>query len=103
LDAQAEDLSQQLIGGGQCDRHLGPGRGRPEHGAEVVAYREAGVTTDGKGKSVVVSGTHERFIGVYSGRVSNESDIEIVWKARVVPEIVEAALQRPAPKPGPSA
>lgn len=67
-----------------------------QSGSPVVLYREAGITTDEDGKHFIVPGPHERFIGVYSGRVSPDSDIGIVWKARVVREIVEAALTRPA-------
>jgi hypothetical protein len=67
-----------------------------QSGSPVILYREAGVTTDAEGKSVVVPGPHERFIGVYSGRVSTESDLGFVWKVGVVREIVEAALHLPA-------
>ena len=74
-------------------RFLIDSRTRPgQSGSPVILYREAGLTTNAAGEHVVIPGPHERFVGVYSGRISEQSDLGIVWKPRVVREIVAAAL-----------
>jgi hypothetical protein len=40
------------------------------------------------------------FVGVYSGRINEQSDLGLVWKAAAVREIVEGGVR--ATVPGPS-
>jgi hypothetical protein len=69
-------------------------RTRPgQSGSPVIFY--GGSFTSATG-ALVVGGTVEEFVGVYSGRINPESDLGVVWKASVVREIVQAK-ERPAP------
>lgn len=54
-------------------------------GAPVIA-RRIGIVRTSKGFSMGKSA--ERFLGVYSGRTSSQSDIGMVWKPQVVHEIL---------------
>jgi len=42
------------------------------------------------GSTAVLAGTAERLVRVYSRRISEESDLGIVWRAEVIPAILEA-------------
>jgi hypothetical protein len=41
------------------------------------------------GSTAVFAGPVEQFVGVYSGRISDESDLGFVWKATAVRDIVD--------------
>jgi S1-C subfamily serine protease len=65
-----------------------------QSGAPVIAYSDgrvwlfaSGAVESGTGREVV------NVLGVYSGRISEESDLGIVWKVQVVRDIL--AAQRP--------
>lgn len=34
------------------------------------------------------TGSHTRFLGIYSGRINSESDIGIVWKASAIADLL---------------
>lgn len=76
------DLPLQLI---DCRARQG------QSGSPVIAYRSSGAIALSNGDTVVMSGSVTLPIGVYSGRINTESDIGLVWKFRVVREIVAAA------------
>jgi len=61
-----------------------------QSGAPVVAYRSSGDLTMSNGEVVRYDGAVLRFIGVYGGRVSPQSDLGVVWKAAAIKEIVDA-------------
>lgn len=66
-------------------------RTRPgQSGSPVIAYRSGGMVPLDDGSTVAFNGPVFRFLGVYSGRISAESDLGFVWKAQVVREIIEA-------------
>lgn len=44
------------------------------------------------GSTAVLAGPLEQFVGVYSGRISDESDLGFVWKATVVREVVDSGV-----------
>jgi hypothetical protein len=57
-----------------------------QSGSPVLAYREgSAVMADG---STAIGGTMVRFLGIYSGRINEESDLGIVWKTSVIAELV---------------
>lgn len=65
-------------------------RSRPgQSGSAVIAYRSGGATAMEDG-STAVMGEAIRFLGVYSGRINEESDLGIVWKAAALSELVAA-------------
>jgi hypothetical protein len=63
-------------------------RSRPgQSGSPVISYRGGGSVTTRSG-TAIFSGPVFRFLGVYSGRINEQSDIGIVWKALAVQELV---------------
>ena len=71
-------------------------RSRPgQSGSPVVAYRSGGAVAMADGGSAVFSGPVEKLMGIYSGRVNQESDLGRVWKTSAI----EAVLRRLAPNP----
>ncbi len=66
-------------------------RTRPgSSGSPVIAYRP-GVRQYEDGR-IVTGDTELRFLGVYSGRVSSDSDLGLVWKEHVVREIIDGGV-----------
>jgi hypothetical protein len=66
-------------------------RTRPgQSGSPVIAYRHGGMVPMVGGGSSVFSGPVWRFIGIYSGRINQESDLGIVWKAYALNELVQS-------------
>jgi hypothetical protein len=57
-----------------------------QSGSPVLAYRAGGAVAMKNGSSSIFSGPVERFIGIYSGRINEESDLGIVWKAEAIAE-----------------
>ena len=54
-------------------------------GSPVIARRN-GFSQTSKGQRV--GGTTERFLGVYSGRIQDNSDVGMVWKPETIDEIL---------------
>jgi hypothetical protein len=44
------------------------------------------------GGTTVFGGAVEQFVGVYSGRISDKSDLGFVWKAAALCEIVDSGV-----------
>jgi hypothetical protein len=61
-----------------------------QSGAPVIAYRSSGEVIMSDGSLAGFDGPVLRFIGVYGGRVSPESDLGVVWKASALKELVDA-------------
>jgi hypothetical protein len=63
-------------------------RTRPgQSGSPVIAYRPSGYQTEDA--SMVLTGqAAERFVGVYSGRINQESDLGFVWNAEALLDIL---------------
>jgi hypothetical protein len=59
-----------------------------QSGSPVIAYRSAGMIPHTGGINIT-GAPSTRFIGIYSGRINRESDLGIVWKARVIDELVK--------------
>ena len=71
-------------------RFLIDSRTRPgQSGSPVVIYKRNGWVTLVNGQPYLLYNPVTLLIGVYSGRLSQESDLGTVWKASVVAEIAE--------------
>jgi hypothetical protein len=65
-------------------------RTRPgQSGSPVIAFSPHLRSMMESGLSLMTGGDVERLMGVYSGRVNEDSDLGIVWKASAVEEIVQ--------------
>ena len=67
-----------------------------QSGSPVIAFRSAGTvmnTDRGVGYSDL---TMYRIIGIYSGRINDQSDIGIVWKASAIVELLDSFAPRKA-------
>jgi hypothetical protein len=66
-------------------------RSRPgQSGSAVIAHRSGGAVTMADGSTGVFGGPVTRFLGIYSGRVNDQSDLGIVWKASAIREITDS-------------
>ena len=66
-------------------------RSRPgQSGAPVIAHRNTSAVTEDGGVAIGPYESYSRFLGVYSGRIQEESDIGMVWKASAVQELVKS-------------
>lgn len=76
-----EDLPQFLV---DC-------RGRTGlSGSPVIAYRSDGVVKDKGGETVSYDGPAARFLGIYSGRINDKSDLGFIWKAEAIAELINS-------------
>lgn len=72
-------------------------RTRPgQSGSPVIVYASGGMVPLENGSTAILSGPAERLLGVYSGRINDQSDLGFVWKTHVIPEIIDGASRRPA-------
>ena len=85
-----EDLPCLLI-----DSRTRPG----QSGSPVIVYRTDGYQTE-NGSMMNHGVPAMRFVGVYSGRVNERSDLGFVWKASALVEILDAQYRGPLPKLG---
>lgn len=66
-------------------------RSRPgQSGSAVIAHRNGGMIQLEDGISEAFNGTVSRFLGIYSGRINEQSDIGIVWKAQAIQGLVNS-------------
>jgi Trypsin-like peptidase domain len=59
-----------------------------QSGSPVLAYREGGAVSLTGGSVGIFDGPVQRFLGVYGGRITGESDLGVVWKASATAELV---------------
>jgi hypothetical protein len=65
-------------------------RARPgQSGSAVIAYRSGGAVAMEDGSTAIFGGPATRFLGIYSGRINDQSDLGIVWKATAVAQVLE--------------
>jgi len=55
----------------------------------VILYRSGGMVPLDDGSTAAYNGPVFRFLGIYSGRISAESDLGHVWKASAIAEIID--------------
>lgn len=66
-------------------------RTRPgQSGSAVIAHRNGGAVTMQDGSTTIFGGPVTKFLGIYSGRMNDQSDLGIVWKANAVADVVGA-------------
>lgn len=60
-------------------------RSRPgQSGSPVISYKSGGLVAMEDGSSAAFSGPVGRFLGIYSGRINDQPDLGIVWKAAAI-------------------
>lgn len=65
-------------------------RTRPgQSGSPVIVYSAGGAVPMADGGTSIFGGPVEQFLGVYSGRINDQSDLGFVWKSSALVEIVE--------------
>jgi hypothetical protein len=60
-----------------------------QSGSPVVASRSGGMVALSNGSTVAFGGPVSTFLGIYSGRINDQSDLGIVWKRSAIAELVE--------------
>lgn len=66
-------------------------RTRPgQSGSAVIAHRNGGTVSMQDGSTAIFGGPVTKFLGIYSGRINDQSDLGIVWKASAVAKVAEA-------------
>lgn len=58
-----------------------------QSGSPVVAHFGPGMVPTMQGNEVSMSEV-TRFLGIYSGRINEQSDLGIVWKASAIAELI---------------
>ena len=67
-------------------------RTRPgQSGSAVIFHSNGGMVRYKDGNTSILSGETTRLLGIYSGRVSAESDIGMVWKSSAIADILDLA------------
>lgn len=67
-------------------------RSRPgQSGSPVIAYRNGGTIHTHTALMAAIPGPAYRFLGIYSGRISAESDLGLVWKSSVITDVIISA------------
>jgi hypothetical protein len=61
-----------------------------QSGSAVIVHRNGGWITMEDGQPKMLQTPATRFIGVYSGRINEKSDLGMVWKAGAVAELVNS-------------
>lgn len=68
-------------------------RARPgQSGSAVVAHRNGGSVAMQDGGTAMFSGPVTKFLGIYSGRINEQSDLGIVWKASAIKQLVDSIV-----------
>jgi hypothetical protein len=68
-------------------------RARPgQSGSAAIAHRNGGMVALEGGGTAAFSGAVTRFLGIYSGRINEQSDLGIVWKASSIKELVDSIV-----------
>ena len=66
-------------------------RTRPgQSGSALIAYRAGGTIPMEDGSTAIMSGPVQRFVGCYSGRINEQSDLGLVWKATAIAAVLSA-------------
>jgi S1-C subfamily serine protease len=66
-------------------------RSRPgQSGSAVMAVRNGGLIPMNDGNQISTNVPITTFMGIYSGRIHNESDLGMVWKASAIKELIDS-------------
>ncbi|HID4048179.1 TPA: trypsin-like peptidase domain-containing protein [Pluralibacter gergoviae] len=74
-------------------------RTRPgQSGSPVIIYKESGINMMSQGNQTIYSPPYTtNFLGIYSGRLNNESDIGRIWKKEAIIELLDSVIKKRAP------
>ena len=61
-----------------------------QSGSAVIGHRSAGPVVIEGGTTVMLNGPVMRFLGIYGGKINDQSDLGIVWKAAAIRTLVES-------------
>lgn len=67
-----------------------------QSGSPVIIYATSSFRSE-TGDVNIMTGARERFVGIYSGRTNEQSDLGIVWKAHALTETLEGQRRGPLP------
>lgn len=59
----------------------------------MIAFAPGGPVPMDDGSLAFLNGPVERFVGVYSGRINEQSDMGLVWKCPALVEIIDGATR----------
>lgn len=66
-------------------------RTRPgQSGSAVIMHRNGGSVAMQDGSTAMFGGTVTKFQGIYSGRINDQSDLGMVWKASAISELIDS-------------
>ena len=66
-------------------------RTRPgQSGSAVIAHRNGGNIRLDNGETVMTPNHKTYFLGIYSGRINDQSDLGMVWKANAIKQLVDS-------------
>ncbi len=66
-------------------------RARPgQSGSAVITFRGGGAVAMDDGSTAMFGGPVWKLLGIYSGRINEQSDIGIVWKATAIRELLDS-------------
>lgn len=66
-------------------------RARPgQSGSAVITHRSGGSVAMEDGGTSIFGGPVTRFQGIYSGRINEQSDLGLVWKASAIAELIQS-------------
>jgi hypothetical protein len=61
-----------------------------QSGSPVIAQRNGGFGISHDGLAQIQTGMTTRLLGIYSGRINEQSDLGLVWKLEAIKEIIES-------------
>jgi len=83
--------SELEIDYGGLPRFLIDCRTRPgQSGSPVIAYRSGGAIPRSGGGTIISGPPMSKLLGIYSGRINNESDLGFVWKVFAIKELIDS-------------
>jgi hypothetical protein len=66
---------------------------RGQSGSPVIAHSPGGMTAMADGGTTMFTGPVTNLLGVYSGRINEQSDLGIVWKVQAIRDIIEGGIR----------
>jgi hypothetical protein len=63
-----------------------------QSGSAVIAHYNSGMISMEDGSSAAFAGPVTKFMGIYSGRINDQSDLGIVWKASAIKELIDSII-----------
>ncbi len=60
-----------------------------QSGSALIAHRNDGTYSDSRGNQILAGSVATKFLGIYSGRINDESDLGMVWKSSAIVELLQ--------------